>query len=135
MQDALRAEHAAIFAYGVLGAHLPRGEQAAATEADRAHRDRRDAVATLLTARSVEPPVAEPNYALPGPVDSPADARRLAVTVEERVAAAWRAAVPTLAGPDRRLALDALIDCAVRAARWRQSVNPGSPPTVPFPGR
>jgi len=129
----LRAEHAAIFAYGVLGAHLDSAQQSFATAADAAHRARRDAVIQRLTARDATPPPAEPAYALPAPVTDQGSALRLAIQIEERAAAVWREALPDTSGDDRRLALDALVDCAVRAteARTLAGVNPV---TVPFPG-
>ena len=52
--------------------------------------------------------------------------------MEERTAAAWRAVVPELEGPQRQVAVSALTACAVRATRWRRIQ--GTTPTVPFPG-
>lgn len=134
LQSVLRAEHAAVYGYGALGAHLGLAEQPVATEADQAHRARRDTVAGLLVARSEGPEPALPAYAVPTPLATPADARRIAVGIEERTAAAWRAAVPELADADRRVAIAALSDCAVRAARWRRVLAPKGPSTVAFPG-
>lgn len=147
LTDALRAEYAAIYAYGVLGAHLEGPTVALARQADLAHRARRDALLVRLAAGAPQgsatpsattpagqPPAAEPAYALPGRVTDQASALNLAVLVEERTAAVWRAALPDTAGTDRRLALDALLDCAVRATRTRRSAGV-QPSTVAFPGR
>ena len=57
----------------------------------------------------------------------------LAVALEEGAAGAWREALNGTTGDDRRLALDALIACAVMATRWRQAAQI-QPVTVPFPG-
>lgn len=130
----LAAEHAAIYAYGPIGVHLDgeAAEQARAAEA--AHRSRRDGLILLLTEQGGTVPAAAPAYALPFPVTDEASALRLAVQVEERTAAVWRAALPTTEGAQRSRALDGLVDTAVRATRWRRAAGV-SPATVPFPGR
>jgi hypothetical protein len=132
--EALVGEHAAIYAYGPIGARLDRRTVPDARATEAAHRDRRDALVVRLTGGDVTPPPAAPSYALPFPVTNRASALRLAVHVEERTAALWRAALRETAGADRRLALDALTDCAVRATRFRR-VAGIAPTTVPFPGK
>lgn len=132
--DAVRAEHAAIYGYGALGARLDQATVALAVQAEAAHRQRRDALLVRLISAGVTPPPVEPAYALPAPVTDKASALRLAVLLEERTAVVWRAALPDTAGDDRKLALDALVDCAVRATRARRAAGV-NPVTVPFPGR
>jgi hypothetical protein len=88
---------------------------------------RRDALAALIRARDAQPVPAEATYALPRAVTTPADAVALATLLEARLAAVYADAVAELGGDLRRLAVDGLRDCAVRAARWRGS-------SVPFPG-
>ncbi|GII20607.1 ferritin-like domain-containing protein [Planosporangium mesophilum] len=134
LTDALRAEHAAIFAYGTLGARLDGATVAVAEVAEAAHRARRDALILRLNALQASAPPAEPAYALPAPVADRAAALQLMITVEERCAAIWRQALPTVTGDDRRLAVDALVDCAVRATKARTLAGV-KPATVPFPGR
>jgi hypothetical protein len=131
---ALAAEHAAVYAYGVLGARLPAGARTEAAAAETAHRSRRDVLLRRLAGSGATPAPAAPAYTLPFPVTNAATALRLAVLVEERTAAAWRAVVPASGRADRTTALTALTDCAVRAARWRHRAEPGASPTVPFPG-
>jgi hypothetical protein len=82
----------------------------------------------------VKAPVAEPAYALPAPVTDQASALRLALTIEERTAAVWRAALLDTSGDDRRVAVDALVDCAIRGTRLRKAAGV-TPTTVTFPGR
>jgi hypothetical protein len=130
---ALAGEHAAIYAYGPIGARLDRSTAAHGRAAEAAHRNRRDALLLRLARDGVSPSPAPPAYALPFPVVDRAGALRLAVLVEERTAGLWRAAVRDTTGTDRRTALDALTDCAVRATRFRRAAGV-SPVTVPFPG-
>jgi Domain of unknown function (DUF4439) len=131
--DALAAEHAAIFAYGVIGGRLDGDEADAARTAEAAHRSRRDALLLRLAERGEVAPVAAASYALPFPVAGADDARRLATLVEERVGGVWRAVLPAADRADRAEALDALVDAAIRATGWRRAtgVEPG---TVAFPG-
>jgi hypothetical protein len=133
LEAALAGEHAAIFAYGVIGARLDQARSVEARAAEAAHRNRRDTLLLRLAGAGATPPPAQPAYALPFPVPDQRSALRLAVQVEERAAALWRAALRETTGPDRRLALDALTDCAVRATRWRRAAGV-KPATVPFPG-
>ena len=130
---ALVAEHAAIYGYGVVGAHLDKAGQDAARVAEAAHRSRRDALTVRLAQGSTVPPAAEPAYTLPFAVSGRESALRLAVALEEAAAQAWRRALPQTTAEDRRLAVQALVDCAVQATRWRRTARV-SPATVPFPG-
>jgi hypothetical protein len=130
---ALRAEHAAIFAYGAIGAHLEASVDLAQA-AELAHRTRRDALLLRLVNKGVTPPPAEPVYALPYAVTDRASALKLAVTVEERSAAIWRLVLPETAGDERKLGLEAVVDCALRATRFRAAAGT-TPTTLPFPGK
>jgi hypothetical protein len=131
---ALVAEHAAIFGYGAVGARLDAATVPIAAQAESAHRSRRDTVLVRLSGRGAPAPVAEPAYALPFAVADQASALRLMIAIEERTAAVWLAALLDTDGEDRRLAADALIDCAVRATRARRAAGV-TPTTVTFPGR
>lgn len=131
---ALAAEHAAIFAYGPIGVRLTERHRADARNAEAVHRNRRDALVLLLGAGGGAVPAAAPAYALPFPVTDQPSALRLAIQVEERAGAAWRAALPATTGAERSQALAALTDAAVRATRWRRTAGV-SPAIVAFPGR
>ena len=135
MAAALRAEHAAIYGYGHVGARLDAATVGLAAGAEAAHRTRRDALALRLAGKGFQPPVSEPAYALPSPVTDQPSALRLAILIEERTAVAWRTLLSQVDGEDRRLAADGLTDCAVRATRFRKAAGGGAPLTVPFPGR
>lgn len=133
MQAALAAEHAAVWAYGLIAAHLPARSEAVA-DAATAHRARRDTTERLLSDAGVEPVSAEPAYQVPLPVDGPGGALRLAVTAETDTAQTWRSTIERSTLPDvRAAALDALTGAAVRAARWRAEAGQQTV-TVPFPG-
>src|SRR3954454_13738520 len=135
MPAALAAEEAAIYAYGVIGVHLTvAADIDGARAAEQAHRTRRDAAVSRLAALSASPGPAPAAYRLPFPVTDVASALKLAIRVEDGVAAAWHAVLPTGDGGDRAMALAALTDAAVRATRWRRRAGV-SPVTLPFPGR
>jgi len=129
---ALAAEHAAIFGYGAIGARLSGAALTQAQQAEAAHRSRRDTLLVRLTAVGITPPAAAPAYGLPFPVTDAASAQKVAVQLEERTAVLWRLALGPTAADDRKLALDALTDCALRAARWRRATGEQLG-TVPLP--
>ncbi|NHC13571.1 ferritin-like domain-containing protein [Motilibacter deserti] len=128
LQAALAGEHAAVWAYGVVGAQLPADRAPEALAALAAHRARRDALERTLERAAASPAAAAPAYDLPGPVTTAAQAVRLAVLVEERLAAAYADLVAAAEGEALRVtAARALQETAVRGALWRRSA-------VPFPG-
>ncbi|MDG4823641.1 ferritin-like domain-containing protein [Asanoa sp. WMMD1127] len=129
---ALSAEYAAIFAYGPIGVRLTGAEQSAARAAEAAHRTLRDALVVALHGTGLPPAAAA--YTLPEPIVDRAAALRVAIAVEEKTAAVWRAALGATVDTQRRQALDALTGCAVRATRWRRFAKV-DPITVPFPGK
>jgi uncharacterized protein DUF4439 len=131
--EALAAEHAAIFAYGVIGGRLDGDEADAARAAEEAHRSRRDALLLRLSQVEATAPPAAASYELPFAVTDAGSARQLAILVEERVGAVWRANLPAAGREDRTEALAALVDAAVRATGWRIAAGV-APPTVAFPG-
>jgi len=131
--DALAAEHAAVFGYGIVAAFADPWADAVA-EDTAAHRARRDATIEALHAASVEPPVAAPGYTVPFPVTDPDSAARLAEQIENDTAVAWRSVVERAHSESTRgAAITALTEAALRAARWR--VRLGAPPSLPFPGQ
>ena len=132
---ALAAEEAAIYAYGVVGVKLPgAADRTAARAAEQAHRDRQAALVVELARRKASTPPEPAAYRLPFPVTDRPSALKLAIHVEDGVAAAWRAVLPVTQDAERASALTALTDAAVRATRWRRSAGV-TPVTLPFPGR
>jgi len=129
----LEAEHAAVWAYGLLGARLSEERLEQALAAHGAHRRSRDALVPLVRSRGAAVPA--PAAAYDVRVATPEQALALAVRVEDDLAVRWRDLVGASAEvPLRRLGVAGLQECAVRAARWR-SLAGVRPTTQPFPGR
>lgn len=132
--DAVAAEHAAIYGYGVVSAHSLPERNDLVSEAMAEHRERREEALRMLAARSVDAPLPAAGYQLPVDVDTPTDAANLAVRMEEDAAVAWRAVVEQATDQqDRAFGVTALTQCAVMAARWRRVLGVARV-TVAFPG-
>ena len=132
MTELLRDEHAAVYAYGVLGARLSPTDRRVALGAFEAHRATRDDLRARLRAAKQDAPGPESSYDVA--VAGPSEAVALAVRVEEQLAVRWRDLVALSAARDvRRFAVRNLQDCAVRAAVWRRTAR--TTPTVAFPGQ
>ncbi|MGV9819937.1 ferritin-like domain-containing protein [Nocardia xishanensis] len=133
--DALAAEYAAVYAYGVIAAFASPERDRLIAEHTAAHRARRDTTVDALRAAGTTAPPPEPAYTIPFPVDDPVPAARLAVTVENDTAVAWRAVVEHGESEEaRRTGIDGLTECALRAATW-QAILGANPPTAAFPGK
>lgn len=111
---AIRGEDAAVYAYGVIGARVPPALQRRARRALLDHRSARSAL-QLRAAQQVAVP---PAFDLPQPVDSTADARALAVTVEQRLAAVYSDLAAASSGDNRDAAVRSAMECATRAVTW-----------------
>ncbi|WP_084210860.1 ferritin-like domain-containing protein [Pseudonocardia acaciae] len=134
VQTALGAEHAAVWCYGLIGAFLGSNMDRRLREDLTTHRARRDTTIRVLTDSGVRPAPAEPAYRVPAPVTDQPSAMRLAVTAESDAATAWRSVLERCDDPGlRHMALDALVDAAVRGARWSAQLDT-KPVVPPFPG-
>jgi hypothetical protein len=132
--DAVAAEHGTIYGYGLVSAHSTPDVNDLVSNAMAEHRERREEAIARLAARDVAAPLPALGYQLPIEVDSPADAAKLAVRMEEDSAVAWRAVLERASSDeDRAFAVTALTESAVTAAKWRQVVGT-EPSTVAFPG-
>ncbi len=147
-QNALGAEYAAVFGYGVLGPQLRKGASPSLARAcQQAHRGLGEQTAERLTAAGQSPAAAQVDYPLPFPVDDELSARQYAIRLETAAASAWRYLIAVAADPHadradlearhvqavRESAQDALTASAVRAMQWRRLGTPAKS-TVPFPG-
>ena len=128
----VEAEHAAVYAYGVLGARLDDTRRRAALLAYDSHRSRRDQVAAALRAAGGTPPA--PLAAYDATVTNAAEALVLAVHIEEGLALRWRDLVGDANDVAlRQLGVSGLQEFAVRATQWRRLAGI-TPVTVAFPG-
>ncbi|WP_300008903.1 ferritin-like domain-containing protein [Pseudonocardia sp.] len=135
LQDALAAEHAALWCYGLVVVYLDAAQAAQARADADAHRALRAKVETTLTQIGARPVSAQPAYAIPQPVVDAGSAAALALVAETDALAAWRSVVERTADrPLRQAALDALTEGTLRCSRWREATNT-PPPIPPFPGR
>ncbi len=135
LQDALGAEHAALWVYSLILAFLPAEQLDRARADEQAHRVLRGAVEQTLTQIGTRPVSAQPAYATPKPVTDGASAAAVAVVAETDALAAWRSVVERTSDRGlRQAALTALTEGTLRCAQWRAVVN--TPPAIPtFPGR
>ncbi|MFI6601239.1 ferritin-like domain-containing protein [Nonomuraea sp. NPDC050536] len=130
LRKALSAEHAAVWAYGLVGARTTGTLRARAAAAFDAHRARRDQLRTLITQRGGKPTEAEPSYDVDVPTTATQSAR-LAAHVEDGITAAYleltSATDPTL----RRYAATAMQESTTRSYAFRPTIPPfpGMPPT------
>ncbi|WP_405139034.1 ferritin-like domain-containing protein [Nocardia sp. NBC_01388] len=135
LTDALSAEYAAVYAYGIIAAFANHDRDRLVAESTAAHRARRDATIDTLKSLGANAPAPAAAYTTPFVVDDPIPAAKLAVTVESDTAAVWRSAVERADTPEiRHIALDALTETAMRLATW-QSILGANPITVAFPGQ
>lgn len=131
LQAALGAEHAALYCYGLLGARASASAQpklaAGLAEGYQLHRRRRDQLIAMVGRRGATPVAAEVAYEVPGVADSGPDAgletgpelSNAALTVERRIARTFGQLIESTAGAERRWALVALEQTAVRQVEFR----------------
>lgn len=132
--DAVAAEHAAIYGYGLVSAHVMPEENDLVSQSLAQHRDRREAAVALMNEQSVNVPLPAAGYQLPMVVNNAANAAKLAIRMESDCAVAWRAVLEqTDSEQNREFAVKALTQCAVLAARWRKVLG-AWPITEAFPG-
>lgn len=119
LQDVLSAENAAVFGYGVVGAHVAGAQRSAAMRDWVLHETDRDAVTSMLTSRGAQPVPAAAAYQLPFRVRDAAAAAQLAAYIEDRVTAAYLGLVALTGAGLRELAARKMRAAALRAAGWR----------------
>jgi hypothetical protein len=127
LQAALAAEDAAIFGYGVAGAHLSGSRQSAAEQDWTAHQRARDTLTSMIAALGATPAAAQASYQLPFAVTGASTAMTLAAYLEDRVTRAYLGLVAASSTKLRTFGATAMQAAAQRAAYWRGS-------TEAFPG-
>lgn len=134
LYDAVGAEHAAIYGYGVVSAHIMPEQNELVSKSLAEHRDRRETAVSMLAQQSVNAPLPAAGYQMPFVVKNYVDAAKLAIRMEDDCAVAWRAVLEQSdSEQERTFALTALTKTAVTAARWRQVLG-AWPVTRAFPG-
>jgi hypothetical protein len=127
LQAALAAENAAIFGYGVAGAHLTGNSQTTAGQDWTGHNQARDTLTAMISGLGAVPAAAHASYQLPFRVHDTATARSLAAYLEDGVTRAYLGLVAVSDQRLRHFGAMAMQDAAQRAASWRGS-------TQAFPG-
>jgi hypothetical protein len=131
LQVALAAEHAAIYGYGVLGAHLTGSLERAAQQDWAVHQVARDTLENKLTLLGAQPVPAQDAYQLPFPVGAVPAAVSLAAFLEDRVATAYLGLVALDDPGLRAWGAQQVRASAVRGTSWSGSTTafPGLPVT------
>jgi hypothetical protein len=122
-QATLAGEHAAVYLFGVFGAQASQSRQPALyarlLDAFRVHRKRRDQLTVVIAAAGADPVAAEVSYDLPASMETAPELNDAALQVERRIARTYGQLVESTAGAERRWALVALDDSAVRQLEFR----------------
>jgi hypothetical protein len=127
LQAALAAENAAIFGYGVAGAHLTGSGLAAAEQDWTRHNEARDTLVAMIRRLGATPAPTQAFYQIPFRVHDASSAMALAAYLEDGVTKAYLGLVAVRDQRLRRFGALAMQGTAQRAAFWRGS-------TQAFPG-
>jgi hypothetical protein len=127
LQAALAAEDAAIFGYGVAGAHLSGSAKSAAEQYWTGHNETHDTLSSMISALGATPVAAQAFYQLPFAVRDAASAMALAAYLEDGVTGAYLGLVAVSQARLRTFGALAMQSSAERAAFWRGT-------TEAFPG-
>ncbi len=127
LQAALAAEDAAIYGYGVAGAHMGTGNRELAQQYWTGHRQARDTLTAMITALGATPVAAMAYYDLPFAVSNASAAMALAAHLEDGVTAAYLGIVAVSSPRLRSFGAAGVQAAAARAAYWRGT-------TEAFPG-
>lgn len=127
---ALAAEHAAVYAYGVIGARTTGRLRAMVTAAYNAHRARRDQLRAMIIAAGGTPPEPKAIYELPVTPSTSAQAVELAVLIERGVIGVYLELTASADAAVRTMAALTMQECATRSYALRPEIDafPGMPP-------
>ncbi len=135
VQQALAAEHAAIWVYGLVSAYLPAAFTSAVARGTAEHVKRRDVCERMLSAAGQPPTGPEAAYVPPKPVTDANSAMELVATSESDVTAAWLGVIDRTDDTAlRTTALNALIGSARRGTAWRAESG-AKPVAIAMPGQ
>lgn len=134
LQETLAAEHAAMAVYAFLGAQTSQSGQPdlydALETAYRIHRRLRDQLTVMVSRQGAVPTPAAAAYELPRAIRTAREKNDAALLVERRIIETYGQLVESTAGAERRWALVALDEAAVRLLEFRGTPEmfPGSAP-------
>ncbi|ANN16314.1 hypothetical protein SD37_12080 [Amycolatopsis orientalis] len=135
VQQALAAEHAAIWVYGLVSAYLPAAFTGAVARGSAEHVKRRDVCERMLSGAGQAPAGPEAAYVPPKPVTEANSAMELVATAEADATAAWLGVIHrTDDAALRTTALNALIGSARRGTAWRAEFG-AKPVAIAMPGQ
>ncbi len=139
LQTTLAAEHAAVYVYGVLGAQTSQSAEPALyadlVDGYRRHRARRDQLTGYVLDAGGQPVAAAAAYELPAQLANADQVRRSALGVEESCAATYSSLVAESVRAQRRWAITALTEAAVRQLSFGGAPRafPGAPDLLAVP--
>ena len=134
LQQALSAEHAALWLYGTASAFVTGSDETEIIAAMGNVQTLRDATEHRIAAGGATPVPAQPAYLAPQPVTGQTSALAALAVAESDATVAWRSVLELTDDPALRSAgLSALIDSAVRETRWRRLAGQ-SPASIAMPG-
>ena len=122
IQDLLASSYAAIYAYGVIAAHLTDPESALDCMA--IYRKKRDDLLAWCAESGITPIAARAAYQLAGPTSDEASARVLGTLLEDRACAHWSQALYYLPAELQTTESAFLQTCAVRSFGWSGITKP-----------
>ncbi len=131
LQAALAAENAAIFGYGVAGAHLTGSSLAAAEQDWTMHQEARDALTAMIRRLGAAPVAAQAFYQLPFGVHDATSATALAAHLEDGVTRAYLGLVAVSDQRLRRFGALAMQGTAQRAAFCAAAPRPSPASALP----
>jgi hypothetical protein len=121
LQQALAAEHAAIYGYGLVLGQLTGDARDDGLSALDAHRARRDRLRALVIAAGGTPTEAAPAYRPEAPVQGAAAAAKVAADLERDVALAFGDLIAASTAETRTFAARSLQDIAVQQTAWQHA--------------
>jgi Domain of unknown function (DUF4439) len=127
LQQALSAEHAAVYAYGVIGARGDPSRLDLSRLAYTVHLERRDVLTSMIQTSGVTPTAALPGYELPDQITGPAAVARFARTVELRCCQVYAQSVSETTSEARGFCAPVQTSCGNWSVAWGHSPQP-------FPG-
>lgn len=134
LQQALAAEHAALWLYGTASAFVTGSDETEIIAAMGSVQNLRDTTEHRISAGGATPVPAQPAYLVPQPVTGQTSALAALAVAESDSTVAWRSVLEHTDDPVlRAAALNALIDSTVRETRWRRLAGQ-SPASIALPG-